>query len=291
VSDAGYAPVTSSRWCQVTSNAVQAHSSYTSFVESDLALHEAYLLEQIRARNIDTVLLTGHSLAGGMAQVAHLVLEGQLQTKGSLWHPLQTSLTIRSVAFAAPMTTLVNASESSPVDDRTRAFLTKIALHSCNLVYGPDVIPHGAGDITYSIDIAAALVPEAISVMPYNWVMRMFGIERKMNDAIGKILSKDSVMALAKALVQFQHVGTVVYYPVPTSVTDSSPSTSSPVAMRDCQFLPELVPEFRGNELVRVPAVEETVRSASMAVSEQLRSAHSFLLESFAYRKASAVKA
>jgi Lipase (class 3) len=203
VSDAGYAPATSSRWNKASSSNVRAHSAYASFVESDLSVHETGLMDMIRARNIDTLLLTGHSLAGGMAHVAHLALEGQLQTKGSLWHPLQTRLTVRSVAFAAPMTALINASADSPVDDKTRAFLAKIAAHSCNLMYGPDIVPHGAGDITYSIDVANALVPEALKVVPYNWVMRLFGVQRKVNDALGNFLNKDGVRALAKVMVQY----------------------------------------------------------------------------------------
>jgi hypothetical protein len=77
-----------------------------------------------------------------------------------------------------------------------------------------------------------------------------------MNDALDKILCKDNARPLAMALVQFQHVGTVVYYPVPTTTAVNSPCTCSPVAMRDCQFLPESVPEFCGNKLVRVPAVK-----------------------------------
>jgi Lipase (class 3) len=291
VSDAGYAPATSSRWNKASSSNVRAHSAYASFVESDLSVHETGLMDMIRERNIDTLLLTGHSLAGGMAHVAHLALEGQLQTKGSLWHPLQTRLTVRSVAFAAPMTALINASADSPVDDKTRTFLAKIAAHSCNLVYGPDIVPHGAGDITYSIDVANALVPEALKVVPYNWVMRLFGVQRKVNDALGNFLNKDGVRALAKVMVQYQHVGTVVYYPVPTpgSTDKSTPASSSPVAMRDCQFLPDSVPEFRGNELVRVPAVAKAAAgNATVAVSEQLKVAHSFLMESFAYNKVDA---
>jgi Lipase (class 3) len=275
VSDVGYAPVTSSRWRQVSSN-VLAHSAYTSFVESDLASHEGFIIQEIRSRKIDTVLLTGHSLAGGMAQVAHLAIEGQLHTQGSLWHPLQESLTVRSVAIAAPMTTLVSASSDSPIDDKTLALLTRIATHSCNLVYGPDVVPHGAADITYINDVADVLSSEAIASLPYNWAMRMFGLDHKAKEAVEDFLDRGSVRALAKVLVQYQHLGTVVYYPI-ASVTQGS---DRPVALRDCRFLPNSFPEFRRNILIPPPIAS---RRNSAPVSEQLKTAHSFLLKAFAY--------
>lgn len=282
VSDVGYAPVTSSRWRQV-STSVLAHSAYTSFVESDLASHEDFILQEIRSRKIDTVLLTGHSLAGGMAQVAHLAIEGQLHTQGSLWHSLQQSLTVRSVAIAAPMTTLVSASSDSPIDDNTRTILTKIATHSCNLVYGPDVVPHGAADITYINDVADVLASQAIASLPYNWAMRMFGLDHKAKEAVENFLDRDSVRALAKVLVQYQHLGTVVHYPI-ASIT---PGSGRPVALRDCRFLPEPFPEFRRNMLILPP----TSGRNTAPVSEQLKTAHSFLLQAFAYNHRNVIQA
>jgi hypothetical protein len=64
-SDASYAPVSSSRWNDVAPN-VRAHSAYTLLVESDLAIYEETIISEIRKRKLKQLILTGHSLAGGI---------------------------------------------------------------------------------------------------------------------------------------------------------------------------------------------------------------------------------
>ena len=262
MSDFGAAPVSSSRWSEVSS-AVKAHSGFTSLVESELAAHEGFLLKEIRNREIDTLLLTGHSLAGGMAQVAHLMIEGQLATKGSPWNLLTKPLKVKSISFAAPMTTLVTTANTE-MDKLTRDFLTKIAEHSCNLVYGADIVPHCPGDIDYSVRAVTEVVYSNNVSRPWNAILRMFGIKGWV---IGE-LEKLGKSELAMTMLQYQHLGRVIYYQA---------DASNPKVLRDSEFLPEL-PTFRSNKDVTI----QTKNSNSVA--EQIKVDHSVLLESFAYK-------
>jgi hypothetical protein len=280
VSDVTYAPVTSSRWNRVAAQ-VRAHAAYASLIESDLATHEAWILDQVQQRKIKTLILTGHSLAGGLAQVAQLAIEGQLQAPGSLWYPLRKALEVRSVAFAAPMTILLDTSQASQFDTKTRVFLEGVASRSCNIVYGPDIVPHGSGDLKYVLDVVTALIPEVVSGLPYSWVLKMFGMESKIFKGFESLISKENVKGLAQVMVQYHHLGTVVYYPTP-AVGGGSSSNPAPAALRDSQFLPNSIPEFRGSSVIQVP---KTDKKTGSTISGQLQNAHSYLLESFSYSR------
>jgi hypothetical protein len=277
VSDVSYAPVTSSRWNQVSAQ-VRAHGAYASLIESDLATHEVWIVDQVQKRSIKTLLLTGHSLAGGLAQVAQLVIEGQLQTPGSLWFPLQNALEVRSVAFAAPMTIHLAGSQIKKIDTKTRNFLKRIASRSCNMVYGPDIVPHGSGDLEYVLKVVEKLIPEVVSSLPYSWALKMLGLESKISRTFTSMISKENVKGLAEVMMQYHHLGTVVYYPAP-----SASGSPAPAALRDSQFLPNSIPEFRNSPLIGIPQA-----SSQAGVSAQLQNAHSFLMESFSYNHTAA---
>jgi hypothetical protein len=251
-------------------------------IESDLSTHEVWIVDQVQKRSIKTLLLTGHSLAGGLAQVAQLVIEGQLQTPGSLWYPLQNALEVRSVAFAAPMTIHLAGSQIKKIDTKTLNFLKRIASRSCNIVYGPDIVPHGSGDLEYVLKVVEKLIPEVVSSLPYSWALKMLGLESKISRTFTSMISKENVKGLAQVMMQYHHLGTVVYYPAPSAAGDSG--SPVPAALRDSQFLPNSIPEFRNSPLLVIPKAS----SQAGAVSDQLKNAHSFLLESLSYNRTAA---
>jgi hypothetical protein len=55
---------------------IKVHCGYFSLVENDLALHEDRIIEEIETKDIKELIMTGHSLGGGMAQVAHFLIQG-----------------------------------------------------------------------------------------------------------------------------------------------------------------------------------------------------------------------
>ena len=75
------------RWSSET-NDILAHGAYTNLVENTFSLHEDAIVDLIEKHKVERAFLTGHSLGGGLANVAHLVVRGQLKKAGSPWAKL-----------------------------------------------------------------------------------------------------------------------------------------------------------------------------------------------------------
>lgn len=270
VSDFSYVPVGSSRWSPF-SNHIKTHSGFTSLVESDLAKHEATIVQMIRDFNITQLITTGHSLAGGMSQVAHIFLEGQVRQEQSLWHPLRDRLTIRSLSFAAPMTVL--STDLQQANEATNDFLQSVANNSCNVVCGCDVVPHSVGDIRYMNEVIESLLPELATnslpkfLQPFS---ALIGLQNKLLDVYNGLFSKESASALFRdVLIQYSHVGKIIYY---------VNKAASPVVLMDNRIRNTDDPQFRNNSLIPVPRPSffEGTRL------QQLTAAH-FFFQGFAY--------
>jgi hypothetical protein len=213
-------------------------------------LHEKTILREITS-SVKEVILTGHSLAGGLAQVAQLAIQGQLQKEGSAWCKLKGEVTVRSIAFAAPMTILCE----STLDNAEVAndFLKSIAETSCNIVYGCDVVPHGPGDLEY---LNKAWRPSLTDVS--TWLMTF--LKLAFSFSFDKLSRED----LAKFLVMYHHVGKIIYY---------SGKKPKPVVLRDSQYLDTELPEFRSPGQIQIPGGD---------IPTQLKKDHSYLLDTFA---------
>ena len=265
LSDAAYAPVLSSRWSSITPN-VRAHSAYSALVESDLALYEKTIIDEIKTRNISQLILTGHSLAGGMAHVAHLAIEGQLSQSGTAWSSLQGQLTCRTVAFSAPMTIL--NMDATRADTETNKFLQRVADHSCNIIFNCDAVPHAVGDIEFLDDIVDDVLPELVKGIPAPRVFTlMFGVEDKLDEAFDNFVGNNLKTTLP-VLIKYHHIGSIIYYP---------DAKADPVLLRDSAFLPADVPEFRGYK-VALPRDNKEVGAI-----KQLGDAHLFFPSGLAY--------
>ena len=77
----GFHASSSFRWKNVAKT-VKVHGSYLSLVEDCLIEHEDFILKEIKTRGITELIFTGHSLGGGVAQVAHLWFEGSMNQSG-----------------------------------------------------------------------------------------------------------------------------------------------------------------------------------------------------------------
>ena len=138
VMDGSFAPLASRAW-QHTAPFVRAQGGILALVENYMSLYEKEIQEEIAKRGIENVVLTGHSLGGGIAQVAHLYLQGECEKQHSDWQAVasKSSLKIHTVAFAAPMTT-VNLKRD---DGASARFIDQVGQSMCCFVYEMDVVP------------------------------------------------------------------------------------------------------------------------------------------------------
>jgi len=211
VVDLAVAPVLSERWNQAAKS-LRVHAGYTSLVESDLALHEEWLVNEIQTRGITQIILTGHSLAGAMAQVGQVAIEGQMQSSGSIWSCLD-DVTVRCIQFGAPMTCMLLDDD----DKKSLEFWDKLSSTSCNLVFASDMLPRAPGNFRY-VDTAVrkALVPfikDAFKDVPIMSLIDLFpSALQKLVDLYQDETKKHDVRDIIRICQKFQHVGSIVWY-------------------------------------------------------------------------------
>jgi cytochrome oxidase Cu insertion factor (SCO1/SenC/PrrC family) len=136
VMDFAFAPMASRSWMH-TAPCVRAQGGYCALVENYMGKHESFILSQIQSRGIKELLLTGHSLAGGVAQVAHCFIEGERLSPRSPWNACtraMKSLAVRCISFSAPMTT-VNLCRN---DKASTKFLQNVGNNMANIIYESD---------------------------------------------------------------------------------------------------------------------------------------------------------
>jgi hypothetical protein len=271
-SDLSFAPVSSPRWSSVAPH-IRCHSAYTALVESDLSMYETIILDTIKTRSISQVILTGHSLAGGTAQVAHLMIQGQLNQSGTAWSKLAQQITCRTVAFSSPMVT-INLDEN---DVGTTAFMKTISSNSCNFVFECDAVPHAVGDLEFLTKVAESLIPEIIEKVPGGgggWFGVLSHWSRLIESTVENLYKKvvvDSLRSSLDTLAIYHHPGKIIYY-------HDSDKTTEPVILRDSIHLDNTLSLFRSYEKMALP---KSTKNAQ--VSQRLRDAHGVFPTAFAY--------
>ena len=91
------------RWSGETKQ-TRAHGAYVNLVEDTFARHEDAIVALARLHKVKRAFFTGHSLGGGLANVAHLCVRGQLKKAGSPWAKLDGKVTWLACTFAALQT-------------------------------------------------------------------------------------------------------------------------------------------------------------------------------------------
>jgi hypothetical protein len=146
---------------------------YCALVESDLRIHEQTILKEIEDRYITQLIFTGHSLGGGMAQIAHLLLQAQLDCSDKIpkptepariWADQQLTLKCHTVTFAAPMT-IFGLEEMNDINEHAKALMKKLSESSWNFVFRSDVVPRAFAYVEYIKEVLDAVTPEAIGSM------------------------------------------------------------------------------------------------------------------------------
>ena len=164
---------------------------------------------------IQRILISGHSLGGGLAQVTHLCFK----SRGSgVFHDLVDTIDarhvqVKTVAFAAPMTTLVT-DHASP--DTLEFLKETIQPHMRNFVYKMDPVPRGYAHLSFILDLLEHIKAEFIAAKAKDDIEKLQVLTDELKQSLqnpwvleylaGKI---DMVLEQAQ---QYRHVGKVIYY-------------------------------------------------------------------------------
>ena len=208
------------RWSGQTKD-IRAHGAFVNLVENTLSLHEDDIVKLIKQYKVERAFFTGHSLGGGVANVAHLVVRGQLKKAGSPWAELEGKLACFACTFAAPQT-IVRLYKSDDVPSLVDA----LDASSYNVVYGCDAVPRLPGMLKFMGDLVEKAAPKIIEnrieemkdELPSWAILRKF-LAGKLIDAVDdglKPVSDGAVRFLkdkgiADIVRNYTHQGTVVY--------------------------------------------------------------------------------
>jgi hypothetical protein len=209
INDIAFSPTSSIVW-RKHAKTMKIQGAMASLCSNDIVNHEEFLIEACKKHGIKEIVTTGHSLGGGIGQIAHTILRAQIQDENSPWYELKGT-SIRSVVFSAPMTTVLVDNYT----DETEKFCDELDENSCNLIFSNDIIPRAYGYLSFVSDFAADAVPKLPS----------FVIDRKVPSLMLKILLQ-KILALQKHKLEdnesfngivgvastYIHPGNIVYY-------------------------------------------------------------------------------
>ena len=208
---------------------INAHGAYTNLVENTFSRHEDAIVALIeKYPKVERAFLTGHSLGGGIANVAHLVVRGQLAlaqagqlAPASPWAKLvpdKRKVAWTACTFASPSTIVrLYEHEKTPdgllaaaeelvqtivrkVDgeDKKPPLMAELDASSYNVVYGCDCVPRLLGMLNYDGALVEIAVPEFLEAK--------YG--GKLEEAIDKKLGfkiPDWVPGALKGLIDVGH--------------------------------------------------------------------------------------
>lgn len=167
--------------------------------------------EKVVAEPIEEIVLTGHSLGGGIAQIAHLylkLLQPETMVPSTTLYRLAKALqkvTLRTLAFSAPMTTVlasgISESANNITRNRTIDFLNvTVAPFMRNFVFSTDVVPRGYANLNFINLFLRALVKDRAT----NRFVDVF-----LNFHRSIFIARKELMKQAE---QYFHVAKIIHY-------------------------------------------------------------------------------
>mmetsp|Transcript_19681 Transcript_19681/g.29204 ORF Transcript_19681/g.29204 Transcript_19681/m.29204 type:complete len:516 (+) Transcript_19681:106-1653(+) len=245
ISDFSYSPVCSGRWANI-STGIRVHSGFYSIVENDMATNEPAIFDAMKTHCITELILTGHSLGGGLAQVAQVAIEAELLNDNSPWKQYndETPLKTKTVAFSAPMSILAI---DDPADTKGHAFLKTIDKNSCTIVYSNDVVPRAPGYLGFVDSLVYDFLPKSVDLIKEKTnfllgsVVSVFRLGKKLSEGYENL--KESQQSLLKIFLLFRHYGKIIHYDndaaMPVVYKDYGPDNDESKAE------PDSIPPFR----------------------------------------------
>lgn len=161
---------------------------------------------------IKRIIVSGHSLGGGLAQVTHLCMVAPSGEFDDLVEAIDShDVEVKSVAFAAPMTTaLVDPGQ------KTLTFLKEcVEPNMRNICYRTDPVPRGYANLSFILDLLDDIKEKF-----------MMAKKDENKEQIEKVLGflkegllpwvveylEDKVEAVIDQAKKYRHVGKVIYY-------------------------------------------------------------------------------
>ena len=206
-------------WSHESEN-ILAHKGYIKVVESALGRFESGIIGLVECHKVERVYFTGHSLGGGVANVAHLVVRARLMTENSLW--AGKDLTCLAYTFAAPQTIVREYEKTGAAPPR---LIVELDASSYNVVYGCDPVPRAPGMLEFLGTISSTFATYEIAEFASNPLLAKFlmallawEVAAAFSSQYGPIKLPSlfaSVLSLtveqAHVMRKFTHLGTVVY--------------------------------------------------------------------------------
>ena len=158
---------------------------------------------------MERAFFIGHSLGGGIANVAHLVVRGQLKKAGSPWAKLDGKVTWLACTFAAPQT-IVRLYEEKNIPPPP--LINDLDESSFNIVYGCDPVPR-PGMLAFLGNFLEIVVPKIVDEdvlgdIPHLGCLLKYVPLTKEGVGVVKKLKKDGA---AHVVNQLTHLGTIAY--------------------------------------------------------------------------------
>ena len=203
-------------WSHESEN-ILAHGAYINVVKSTLGRFESDIIGLIERHNVGRVYFTGHSLGGGVANVAHLVVRARLMEKGSPWarNVQGKGLICLAYTFAAPQT-IVRLYDEPP------DLIRELDAWSYNVVYGCDLVPRAPGMLKFLGNIFGIISSKEIASNPLVAKMCVGVLAYEFAAALSSQFGPIKLPSLVDNLIsltdeqrevmsKFTHLGTVVY--------------------------------------------------------------------------------
>jgi len=210
VNDVAYSPTSSIVW-RKHAKTIKIQGAMASLCNNDVAIYEETIISACKKHGIKEIVTTGHSLGGGIGQIAHTILRAQIQDESSPWSELK-GVNVRSVVFSAPMTTLF----VDNFTEETEAFIDEIDENSCNLILSNDVIPRGYGYLSFINDYMEDVIPKLGPYLAGDKRMKSFLLKRLVekvaNAQAEKVLNSEVLTNQVSVLSNYIHPGKIVYY-------------------------------------------------------------------------------
>ena len=206
---------------------IRAHGAIFSLVENTFSLHEREIVDMVlkprkdkagkEYKPVTRAFITGHSLGGGVANVAHLVVRAQLKKVGSPWHELAGKVTTwRACTFAALQTIVRKYETESKPKPPLMADLDE---SSYNVVYGCDAVSRTPGMLNFLGDCVEVVAPKIAekTVGGVKWagiklfLDTHFGSFHGVKDATDEVVKVLKNKGIAEVIGQFSNVGTVLF--------------------------------------------------------------------------------
>lgn len=166
----GFSPSICHLWRDLCGD-IEVHGSIMAVIEHDFYKHLIDIYSKLRGLGVDRLVFSGHSLGGGLAQVAHLATLGHMHSQG--WNDLE----VMTIVFAAPMVFYF----SGDVPARIRTVLDRLRTTSVNWVYHTDIVPRLPGHPDFWIPLLKSLMKSKLAgAVPY-LVWKLFAGEGRLD--------------------------------------------------------------------------------------------------------------